>query len=252
MGIEVIGAGFGRTGNTSFREAMEILGFGKCYHMKEVIDHDHVDQWLRIADTEDPKLIRDLMDKGGYRSTCDYPACFFWQEQLKMYPNAKVVMTMRDADSWYKSWMDNAAVLLPDCETCPLGVRVFMGFVFYGQFAKLTSRIVTDGTFGGDLSKRNVIQSYHNHFKKVKFLCPPEKLLLFHAADGWEPLCTFLGVPIPDQPYPHANTTSEFRRFAFAVNAMGWAITIIGCGIPALYGVRGKISDPRKKSSNMA
>lgn len=252
MGVEVIGAGLGRTGTSSFREAMEILGFGKCYHMKEVIDRDHVDQWMRIVDTEDPKLIRDLMEKGKYRSTADYPACIFWQEQLKMYPDAKVVMTMRDADSWYKSMMDTIAVLIPDCETCPFGVRVFMGMGFYGRFSKFTSKIITDGTFGGDWSKRNVIHTYHNHLKKVKMLCPPEKLLLFHASDGWEPLCTFLNVPIPDQPYPHANTTSEFGRFTFALNAMGWAITVLGCGIPALFGVQSKISDPKKMSTNTA
>jgi hypothetical protein len=72
--ILIIGAGFGRTGTSSFQKAMEILGFGKCYHMREAINNGHAEQWIEISDKRDPKLIHDILDKGGYRSTCDMPS----------------------------------------------------------------------------------------------------------------------------------------------------------------------------------
>lgn len=247
----MIGAGFGRTGTSSLKDALEILGFGKCYHMKEVIQNGHAAQWLQISETKDYKIIGDLMGKGGYRSTCDHPACMYWQEQLKMYPDAKVILTMRDPNSWYGSWMGTVALLQPDCETCPFGTRVFMGLDFFRNFAKMSSKIITGGSFAGDWSKRNMIKCYRDHVEEVISLCPPEKLLLYHAADGWEPLCTFLGVPVPDRPYPHLNSTREFKLFAFLLNAIGWIVTILGCGIPAIYCIRSKIVDVKKKSINV-
>jgi Sulfotransferase domain len=251
MGVEVIGAGFGRTGTSSFKEALEILGFGKCYHMKIVVENGHAPKWLEFSETKDPKLISDLLDKGGFRSTSDHPACMFWHEQLKMYPNAKVVITVRDPNSWYKSWMDTVACLQPDCETCPFGTRVFMGMNFFRSFAKMTRTIITYGTFNGDWSKGNMIKCYNDHIEKVKLLCPPEKLLLFNVKDGWAPLCKFLEVPIPDRPYPHLNSTKEFKLFALALNMIGWIVTILGCGLPAVYRMDSKIDDPKKMSSNI-
>ena len=99
--VLVIGAGFGRTGTSSFREAMEILGFGKCYHMRHAIHDRHAEQWMRISDSRDPELIRDMLDKGGYRSTCDMPSAVYWKEQLKAYPDVVVIMTTRDVEKWY-------------------------------------------------------------------------------------------------------------------------------------------------------
>lgn len=251
MGVEVIGAGFGRTGTSSFKEALEILGFEKCYHMKRVVQNGHAEKWLEFSESKDPNLLIELLDKGGYRSTSDHPSCMFWQEQLKMYPNAKVVVTVRDPNSWYKSWMDTVAVLQPDCESCPFGTRVFMGMNFFKGFAKMTRKIITYGTFNGDWSKKNMIKCYIDHVDNVKALCPPEKLLLFHASDGWGPLCTFLDVPIPNRPYPHLNSTKEFKLFALIINVIGWIVTILGCGIPGMYCMDGKIEDSKKKSSNI-
>lgn len=250
-GVKVIGAGFGRTGTSSFKEALEILGFGKCYHMREVVPNGHVDHWMKICDDKEFKFISDMLDKSGYRSTSDHPSCLFWQEQLKAYPSAKVVLTTRDPNSWYKSWMNTVANLQTDCDSCPFGVRVFMGMQFFGSFGKMTSRVVTDYSFHGDWSKQNMIKCYCDHVESVKLLCPPEKLLIFDAADGWEPLCAFLGVPVPNRPYPRLNSTDEFTRTIFVLNLIGWIVTILGCGIPAMYAMRTKIVDPKKRSSNI-
>ena len=124
MGIEVIGASYGRTGTSSFQAAMEILGFGKCYHMREAFANCSGAQWTIIADERNPALIRDLMEQGGYHSSCDMPASVFWYEQLQVYPNAKVVLTLRDLEKWYKSWMDTIGTVHPDSESCRCSRRL--------------------------------------------------------------------------------------------------------------------------------
>ena len=254
MGIEVIGAGYGRTGTTSFKQAMEILGFGKCYQMKDVIEKSQSDKWIQMSDSKDPKVIRDIMDNRGYRSTCDQPACAYWKEQLQIYPNAKIVVTVRDPEKWYKSWMNTAALMQPDFESCPFGVRVFMGLGFFNfkNFAKMYSKVITDDTFNGDLSKKNMISAYQKHSENIKLLCPSEKVLFFNSSDGWEPLCKFLNVPIPNKPYPYLNETKESSDRILVLNCIGWFLTILGCGVPAFFSVRSKITDPKKKSSNIA
>ena len=254
MGIEVINAAFGRTGTHSFQRAMEILGYGKCYHMEEVFKNNHGANWVHIANEakeKQPELIRDLMEQHGYRATADMPASLFWHEQLQVYPDAKVVITVRDPLSWYESWSNTISLTCPDAEECPLGARVTLGLGFppFKNIADLF-REITRYAYNDDWSKQNMIKSYVVHIENVKKLCPPKQLLLFKASDGWEPLCTFLGVPIPDEPYPYLHDTKEFQRMASSFNILGWIVTILGLGIPLLFRTHSVISDPSKKSTN--
>lgn len=254
MGIEVIGASYGRTGTSSFQVAMEILGFGRCYHMKEAFANCSGAQWTKIADERNPTLVRDLMEQGNYRSTCDMPSSVYWLEQLQIYPDAKVVLTLRDPEKWYKSWMDTIGTVHPDSESCYFGNRVIMGMGLFQHFSMtpMFNKVITRDCFNGDWSKQNLIACYKAHIENVKKLCPPDKLLLFDVKDGWEPLCTFLGVPVPDLPYPHANDTSAFLKMASVLHIVGWIMCILGLGIPALYRSRSIISDEAKKSTNTA
>ena len=253
MGVEVINAAYGRTGTHSFRKAMEILGYGKCYHMEEVFKNNHGPAWVKIANTKNPALIGDMMDKCGYRATSDMPAAMFWHEQLQMYPDAKVVITMRDPLSWYNSWSNTIAHLSPDSEVCSVAVRVSFGLSLppmnnvAGLFREITRHAYND-----NWSKQSMIDGYIAHIEKVKKLCPPKQLLLFNAADGWEPLCTFLGVPIPDEPYPRLCDTKDFWKIILAVNILGWIAIILGCGIPLLFRTRSVVTDPLKQSTNTA
>ena len=251
MGIEVINAAFGRTGTHSFQRAMEILGYGKCYHMEEVLKNNHGSTWVQIANERKPELIRDLMEQNGYRATSDMPASLFWHEQLQMYPDAKVVITTRDPLSWYESWINTIALMCPDAEECPLGTRVSIGL----GLPPLTNvadllRMITRHAFNDNWSKQNMIKCYVDHIANVKKLCPPKQLLLFKSSDGWEPLCTFLGLPIPDEPYPYLHDTKEFQGMTASFNTLGWIVTILCLGIPLLFRTHSVISDPFKKSTN--
>jgi hypothetical protein len=101
MALEVIGAGFGRTGTKSLKAALEELGFDPCYHMSELFGHpEHVELWEAAARGKSVDW-NELL--GGYRATTDWPACSFYEELMQSYPDAKVILTLRDPNRWYES-----------------------------------------------------------------------------------------------------------------------------------------------------
>lgn len=122
--IRVIGAGWGRTGTSSFKKALEILKFGKCYHMNENFDNGHANQWIQVSDFHDLKVLDSILIGNGYRSTCDFPSAVYYKLQMQLYPDAKVILTYRDPEVWYKSFMNTIGNMQPDNEKCPFGVRV--------------------------------------------------------------------------------------------------------------------------------
>ena len=115
MTIEIIGAGFGRTGTESMKRALETLGYGPCHHMYEVLKRwDRYDDWLRIlkgeAEPDWPRLLE------GYRSSVDWPVAYYWRELAELYPEAKILLTVRDAESWYASMDKTILTLIRDPE----------------------------------------------------------------------------------------------------------------------------------------
>ncbi len=198
--LAVIGAGFGRTGTLSLKHALEALGFGPCYHMAEVATHpDHVDLWRRAWRGEDdwPEMFAD------YQAAVDWPAAAFWRRLMDYYPDAKVVLSLRDAESWFKSATDTIFRSMREglaSEDPVLHERLLMA-----------KEIIVDGTFDGDLTDRDAaIAAYEANVAAVRATVPASRLVEVHAKDGWPPLCAGLGVPTPDGPYPRVNTTEEF------------------------------------------
>lgn len=199
MAIDVIGAGLGRTGTLTLKVALEALGYNRCHHMLEVFEHpEQVLFWRRAADGDAVDWAEVF---AGYRAAVDWPSAHFYRQLADYYPDAKVVLTRRDPERWYDSisttifpaLANMVANLPPDSP---------------GRFSDI---IVTHNTFGGDLSKDNVIAAYERHNAEVVRTIPPERLLVFEAVQGWEPLCAFLGVPVPDMPFPRTNSGDEFR-----------------------------------------
>ncbi|MEM8768266.1 MAG: sulfotransferase family protein [Pseudomonadota bacterium] len=202
MSLKVIGAGYGRNGTLSLKHALEQLGFSKCYHMMEVNqDREEDVAWLKLAqggEVDFDKLFE------GYQASVDWPSCNFWREQLAWSPEAKVILSERDPEKWYASIMNTiypmsvAAKKIED----PLMQRR----------SEMVFEVIWDGLFDGRLDdKDHVIDVYLKHNQAVKDELPPEKLLVFEASQGWAPLCEFLEVPIPDEPYPRVNTTEDFN-----------------------------------------
>jgi hypothetical protein len=201
MTLAVIGAGFGRTGTLSFKQALETLGFGPTYHMLEVFGKDdHVDAWAAAVAGE-PVDWDELL--AGYRSTCDWPACTFWRELLAANPGARVVLTRRDPDAWYRSITKTIFESMdrPMEDADP-------GMVAHQQ---MTRALLVERTFGGDLDRDHVLGVLAAHERDVIASVPAADLLVYDVAEGWDPLCAFLGVEVPAEPFPNTNTTAEFR-----------------------------------------
>jgi len=202
MSLKIIGAGFGRTGTKSLKAALEMLGFGPCYHMVEVFQNpDHTAIWNdAVAGT--PPDWRDFMN--GYRAGVDWPVCHFWREMAEAFPQAKILLTERDADAWYDSISQTIFEQLGRVEELA-DVPVF------GPQTRMAHTMLVDKTFGGRLDRDHVIAVYKAHNESVKRAVPPERLLVHDVSQGWEPLCAFLGVDVPDAAFPRTNSTEEFR-----------------------------------------
>lgn len=203
MGLRVIGAGFGRTGTLSLKGALEQLGFDKCYHMMEVNQQTgHHQLW---SDAHDGKPVDwdHLFD--GYQATVDWPSCNLWREQAAYYPDAKIILSLRDPDKWYDSVMNTIY---------PSSAAARDSDVPEAQyFGKWVFNIIWDRVFDGRLDDRaHVINVFNQHNQAVISEVPPERLLVFEAADGWQPLCEFLEVPVPAIDYPRVNSTDDFQE----------------------------------------
>jgi hypothetical protein len=204
-GIEIIGAGLGRTGTLSLKTALERLGFAPCYHMMEVFAQpSHAETWRRAA--EDPATDFDVV-LAGYRATVDWPACAFWRELAAAYPRAKVLLSVRPPARWYASFRDTIYEVFQQPVTEEEGSPGAM-------LLDMARRVVIDRSFGGRLGDRDeMLRAYERHNAEVRAGVAPERLLEFDVAQGWEPLCAFLGVAAPAEPFPNVNDRGAFRAF---------------------------------------
>jgi len=215
--FSVVGAGLGRTGTASLKMALEILGFGPCYHMIEVIRHEQQYIWKSIGDikAQNKEVEWDRVFSGSsipaYCSVVDFPACCYYRELMDYYPNSKVILTVRDPDRWYDSFYETISKISPTHPeyNCLLGCFMWTSpasYIWDWNECDEGRRF-----FGRDaLSKKeNTVRAFVEWEEEVKENVPKERLLVFKVSMGWEPLCEFLEVPIPDMPFPCTNK----RRF---------------------------------------
>jgi hypothetical protein len=203
MSLKVIGAGFGRTGTMSLKNALEMLGFDKCYHMVEVMKSpSHTAFWTK-AHAGEPIDWDELFS--GYQASVDWPACNLWREQMEHFPDAKVILSKRDPDKWYDSVMNTIY------KSTLIGRE--SGDEKTRQFGEWATEIIWKRIFNDNMEDRaNVIDIYNRHNEEVIRSAPEERLLVFEPKDGWEPLCAFLEVDVPNEEYPRVNTTEEFTK----------------------------------------
>lgn len=204
MSLKVIGVGFGRTGTLSLKLALEAIGFGPCYHMLETVTHpEHDRMWLALArgETNDwgPML-------GAYNATVDWPGLMIWKELAASYSDAKLILTLRDADAWYASAQATIFARMEDARRAGTAAA---------DPARLThmrmiQAVVCERGFGGKLDKASAIARFNAHNNEVRRSVTKERLIVHETGDGWEPLCAALNVPIPPIAYPRANSRSDF------------------------------------------
>ena len=201
MALQVIGSGFGQTGTMSLKRALEQLGLGPCHHMEEVLAHpEQVPHWQAVVAG---RAVNWDEVFAGYRSQVDWPGAHVWRELAAAYPQAKVIHTVRSEGQWWKSFSNTIAALLTSSDPgpAPPHIRTMM---------EVAAQFIGPQMLGGD--RETALMAYRRRTEQVRAAIPSERLLVFDVAEGWEPLCRFLGVPVPRTPFPRANSTEEFWK----------------------------------------
>jgi hypothetical protein len=207
MTLKVIGAGYPRTGTSSLKLALEQLGFGRCHHMREVImDLPSARLWVEAADGH-PDWERIFE---GYQSCTDAPGCSFWRELADLYPDAKVLLSVRDPEQWFES---TQATVFSD---------EMLGRQMGTPMAEFFSKIVTR-EFGEHIHDREfMLAQFERRTQEVIAAIPVPRLLVYDVKEGWEPLCAWLGVPVPEGAFPHTNTREEMLQLRAAIAQGGF------------------------------
>lgn len=202
MTLSVIGSGFGRTGTKSLKEALEHIGFGPCHHMHEVVDYpEQVPHWQAVAAG---KPVDWSAVFAGYKSQVDWPGAHVWRELSAAFPHAKVVHTLRPEEVWWSSISKTIGKLFATHKQIPLPPHI-------RDILDASFEMIGKQTFGGGMADRETaLAAYRLRTRQVRDAIPPERLLVFDVAEGWEPLCRFLAVPVPDIPFPHRNLRADF------------------------------------------
>ena len=203
--MQVIGAGLPRTGTLSMQAALNQLGY-PCYHMQNVPrEPGHLQAWDDVVTGRSPMDWRRLFER--YEATVDAPGCFFYDDLIRTYPEAKVVLTVRDPERWYASLttlMRTMDRLRPLRFVIPK-LRRFLCFIDH-----LTAKF-----FEGARDRDTLIRLSKEHNAAVQQAVPAERLLVFQVKDGWGPLCAFLGCEVPDTPFPHLNEGDATLKAGF-------------------------------------
>jgi len=199
MTLAVFSAGFGRTGTLSLKLALEDLGFGPCHHMKEVLDRPEtqIPLWQAAAAGQ-PDFAAIYQ---GYRAAVDWPTAAFWREVAQVYPDAKVILSTRSAESWYASFSETILSVLLAPEQWPEPARPWL---------EMVTEVVIQRSFGGNTDRDALLAAFHAQEAAVRASIASERLLVFDVREGWESLCRFLGTPVPDAPFPRTNSKEEF------------------------------------------
>jgi Sulfotransferase domain len=201
MSLRIVGAGLGRTGTHSLKLALERLLDAPCYHMVEVFAHpEHIAVW-RAAVDGDPVDWNGLMD--GYAASVDWPAAAFWRELSDANPDAMVLLSTRSSPgAWWKSANETIFQVGRSTSDDP-ALAEFNGFP-QALFEKTFTPGWTD--------EHEAMRAYEAHNAAVRAEVPAHRLVDWQPGDGWEPICAALDVAVPAEPFPHVNTTDEFRK----------------------------------------
>jgi hypothetical protein len=209
--MKLIGAGLPRTATTSQKIALEMLGLGPCYHMVNVLsDLTLVPGWRRALVGE--TAWKDTFD--GFQATVDWPGAFYYRELMDAYPEAKVLLSVREPEGWERSMRDTIwGILYGDSLAHDLSMARSRVDPLWRQYTELMKEM---------WDRAGLLSSHGNHYpvgsamlaynQEVQRTVPPDRLLVWSPADGWEPLCEFLGVPVPHAPFPRVNDTEGFTE----------------------------------------
>jgi len=206
--VQVIGAGFGRTGTWSLKAALERIGFDPCFHMIDLMQHpDRAPMFLTALRGEEVDW-NAVFD--GFAATVDWPGCTFYERIMAAYPEAKVILSVRDSEKWYASAERTIYALK---EAAARGELQSDGPAAPPEVLGMIKQLIWDTTFQDRFADKDfAISVFEQHNEAVKRTVPADKLLVYEIQQGWGPLCEFLGTEVPAEEFPHLNDAESFRR----------------------------------------
>src|SRR5215217_8731156 len=220
----------------SLKVALEELGFGPCYHMSEVFEHpEHIELWRAAAQG---KSVDWEQIFGGYRATVDWPGCTFYNELMQRNPDAKVILTVRDPKGWYESAYNTIYRITAAASSSLvfyLAILVMPRAKRMKRARRMIVELIWERDFDGRFEDReHAIETFERHNEEVEQRVPAEKLLVYEVKEGWAPLCEFLGVDVPDNPFPHLNDTEAFRGWIRRIHVLMVAAFTVGISLAGL------------------
>lgn len=219
MTLKVIGAGFGRTGTESLKAALEQLGFGPCDHMFELIKSTSRVRHLEALHRGEPCDFDALFD--GFNAAVDFPFALYYRQLMAAYPDAKVVLTVRGAEAWYAS---ASKTILRDVPPGMMLLARLIGLFNANvrgipRWRAYVEEALDRGLFEGRRHDAAfMIDRFQRWNAEVQATVPADRLLVFDVKQGWAPLCEFLGVEVPDRPFPRSNDGDSFAERTKPVN----------------------------------
>lgn len=214
--MKLIGAGFGRTGTMSLKAAIERLGAGPCYHMIDLIkDPSRLHHWQAATRGEQVDWTVAL---DGYEATIDWPGCTFYDQMMAQWPDAPVLLNIREPEAWYESCLNTIHAVKEAAKSAPPagGGNDGGGQPPPPEVMQFVGQIIWEREFGGFERFREdraaAIDVFERHNEAVRAAVPADRLLVYEIGEGWEPLCELLDAPVPDEPFPHLNDTASFRQ----------------------------------------
>jgi len=197
--MKVIGLGAGRTGTLSLKLALERLGMGPCHHMEEVLQNQPVQVPLWTAALDGDPDWQAIYS--GYQSAVDWPTAGFPHELAAAWPSAKFILTVRSPQSWADSFSQTIYPLLTERDRIKAEMLPWID---------MAMRVIEKTGFVSGLDSVKLRQVFEAHNDAVRATIPSEQLLVYQVRDGWAPLCRFLDLPVPAEPFPRTNDRSEF------------------------------------------
>lgn len=197
MGLRVVGAGLGRTSTSSLKRALEYLLGKPCYHMRELLDNpDDIAFWHAAAFGGKPDWHTAL---ANYGAGVDWPAAAFWPELSATFPDALILLSKRPAAEWWES--ARQTIYAPRHRE--------PGLLSDMSNELSRTRFPIHPIIGDKQASMALFDKWNN---SVIAQAPAERLLVWEAGDGWQPICSALGLPLPDMPFPHKNRKEEFIK----------------------------------------
>lgn len=260
--VQIIGAGYGRTGTMSTRAALDQLGYGPIYHMAEILNEPepplpvklmtrimkfdvtkmtsqpnaggrHASMWTEAwhqkqaeNDEQCKKILSEILD--GYKSTLDWPACKFYKELHEMYPEALVLLSVRDSpQAFAKSVTSSVGPLENYAAGLFHRIPAIMTGIMRADWLEMIKTVVCEGEpVATRVDNKLVEEDYIRHVAAVEATVRPESLLVFNVKQGWAPLCERLNVAVPDGKFPRINDSKSMQNVLFSIKVLDTAIWV--------------------------